>query len=331
MQFLTFFEIVKHRKSKILVLIIFVSTFNVSFAQSNQDVDSNWQAQIDAPYTKKGADRCLKCHDEDNEYPVLPIFQSKHGAMNDKRSPMAGLQCEACHGPGANHAKKIRGNALRPPIINFSKTSTTPVEVQNKMCLQCHTTHARIGWQGSSHQQNGLACVNCHRLHVAKDPLFNATEQPAVCFKCHKRQRSEFQRVSTHPVRFGSMKCTDCHNTHDAMGEKLIDASNKNEKCYECHTEKRGPFLWEHQPVSEECTFCHTPHGSNHGALLKRGAPFICQQCHSQDNLHANSVYDADNLPKNGGGGAFLVNKSCLNCHSRIHGSNHPSGVKFNR
>jgi hypothetical protein len=26
-----------------------------------------------------------------------------------------------------------------------------------------------------------------------------------------------------------------------------------------------------------------------------------------------------------------LLAKSCLNCHSQVHGSNHPSGVKFMR
>ena len=324
--------------TRIILQTILMTSLIISFSVNAKDdkieIDPDWTKQIDAPYTKKGADRCLKCHDEDNEYPVMPIFKSKHGQINDKRSPMAGLQCEACHGPGANHAKKVRRGKVRAPIINFGAKSNVPVEVQNKMCLQCHETHARIGWLGSKHEQNGLACASCHQLHVAKDPLFIKHEQSNVCFKCHKRRKSEFQRTSTHPVRFGELKCTDCHNTHDAIGERLIDATNRNEKCYECHAEKRGPLLWEHQPVTEDCTICHTPHGSNHGALLKKSVPFICQQCHSQDNEHANDSYNADDISStanSGGKKTFLQNKSCLNCHSRIHGSNHPSGVKFNR
>jgi len=315
----------------LIVLSAIVGSHTLLANDDELEIDPDWQKQKNAPYTKKGADRCLKCHDEDNEYPILPIFRSKHGQQSDPRSPMAGLQCEACHGPGANHAKKVRRGKLRAPIINFGKKSNAPVEVQNKMCLQCHTTHARMGWQGSSHEQNGLACANCHRLHVAKDPIFKKSGQPNVCFKCHKRRQSEFQRSSSHPVRFGEMKCTNCHNTHDAMADKLIDASNKNEKCYECHAEKRGPFLWEHQPVVEDCTVCHTPHGSNHGALLKKTTPFLCQQCHTLDNDHANSAYSGEDLPTNNSNAKFTAIKSCLNCHSRIHGSNHPSGVRFNR
>ena len=55
-------------------------------------------------YSRKGADTCLKCHDEDYKYPIYPVFFSKHGDRNDKRTPMAQLQCESCHGPGRAHA-----------------------------------------------------------------------------------------------------------------------------------------------------------------------------------------------------------------------------------
>jgi hypothetical protein len=27
----------------------------------------------------------------------------------------------------------------------------------------------------------------------------------------------------------------------------------------------------------------------------------------------------------------FLLGRSCLNCHSQVHGSNHPSGAKLHR
>ena len=51
-----------------------------------------------------------------------------------------------------------------------------------------------------------------------------------------------------------------------------LKAASVNEQCYTCHTEKRGPFLWEHAPVRESCLNCHTPHGSNQiqGALQKQ-------------------------------------------------------------
>src|SRR4249920_3411601 len=55
-------------------------------------------------YTKKGADTCLKCHDESSKFPVLSIFKTRHARPSDPRTPFAKLQCETCHGPGGHHA-----------------------------------------------------------------------------------------------------------------------------------------------------------------------------------------------------------------------------------
>jgi len=61
------------------------------------------------------------------------------------------------------------------------------------------------------------------------------------------------------------------------------------------HAERRGPFLWSHQPVQEDCTTCHTPHGSNNPALLKARTPWLCQQCHTSD--HSGPMNSGANLP----------------------------------
>jgi hypothetical protein len=48
---------------------------------------------------------------------------------------------------------------------------------------------------------------------------------------------------------------------------------------------------------------------------------------------HPSTAYTPDRLPGGGGtpGGAFLVAGGCVNCHSQVHGSNHPSGSKLMR
>ena len=58
-----------------------------------------------APYSAKGADTCLTCHEGPE---VNDIFHTAHAQPNDARTPFGkgGLQCEACHGPGGNHTKK---------------------------------------------------------------------------------------------------------------------------------------------------------------------------------------------------------------------------------
>ena len=120
------------------------------------------------------------------------------------------------------------------------------------------------------------------------------------------------------------MSCRDCHNPHGSPTEGMITAASVNEQCYECHAEKRGPFLWEHPPVRENCLNCHSPHGSNHLKLQRTSVPFICQQCHA-NTRHPGSLYDATTLADGGRASNREFNRACLDCHASIHGSNHPS------
>ena len=70
-------------------------------------------------YSEKGADTCLECHNDVTPgYSGAAIFKGKHGHRHDKRAPFGagGLQCEACHGPGARHARsKKRAHELHAP------------------------------------------------------------------------------------------------------------------------------------------------------------------------------------------------------------------------
>jgi DmsE family decaheme c-type cytochrome len=282
-------------------------------------------------YTEKGADTCLMCHTEAWPYPVFPIFKTKHAMRADPRTPFApgGLQCEACHGPGAKH---VEGGGDKNAINNFRPTSFLSPAERNKFCLECHRGNARTGWIASTHESNGLACSTCHKIHAERDPVLAKATQPVVCYTCHKKQRADFDKPSVHPVRFGKMTCSECHNPHGSNATAMLVKPTVNQTCYTCHAEKRGPFLWEHAPVAEQCTLCHSPHGTARPSLLTKTPPLLCQQCHTVANGHANVAFTAGGLPGGGAGGsAFLLAGSCTNCHSQVHGSNHPSGVKLMR
>jgi DmsE family decaheme c-type cytochrome len=312
-------------------------------ASAGSEVPEPAPASVSAvEYSQKGADTCIKCHDEDSEYPVFDIFKTKHAMKADARTPFAGLQCEACHGPGVkgmefmkgalhagSHVGKVRPGEKRPPILNFGVKSDEPVETQNRMCLGCHEDDNHIAWRGSAHEAGEVACASCHTIHAAQDPVLDRVTQPEVCYRCHLKERAEFFKPSNHPVRFGELDCSDCHASHGAGTSTLLNRPTLNETCYTCHADKRGPFLWEHAPASEDCTLCHTPHGSIHPALLTKRPPLLCQQCHSQIG-HPSVAFTTQGLPDANPSG-FLLAGSCMNCHSQVHGSNHPSGVKLMR
>ena len=281
-------------------------------------------------YTEKGADTCLMCHVEGGDYPVYAIFKTKHANRADKRTPFAPghLQCEACHGPGKKHAD---GGGGPDGINNFKSSSFLTPQQRNKYCLACHENGARIGWHASVHDSNNVACSDCHTIHAERDPVLVKATQPEVCYKCHRKERADFLKPSAHPVRFGTMTCSDCHAPHGSDNAALLVKPTVNQTCYTCHAEKRGPFLWEHAPVAEDCTLCHYPHGSVNQWRLKKNPPLLCQQCHSVAG-HPSVARTSASLPGGAGGGtAFLLAGSCLNCHSQIHGSNSPSGYKLMR
>lgn len=280
-------------------------------------------------YSEKGADTCLKCHDEDNEYPVLPIFKSYHATLQDQRTPMAQMQCESCHGPLGRHDKKADTEAERVRMFDFGKKAKSPIHEQNSKCLACHQDQRRHLWSGSKHQTSQVSCADCHRIHAERDTMRDALQQKNTCFSCHEQQRGQFQQTSAHPVRNGGLSCSQCHNPHGSVSAGLLNRSSINQLCFDCHGEKRGPFLWPHAPVAEDCTLCHTPHGSAHRPMLKTRAPFICQQCHSFAG-HPSAELGPSGLTT-ANRQSLLLGKSCLNCHAMIHGSNHPSGVRFIR
>ena len=291
----------------------------------------------------KGDDaQCTECHDPTAKKHTLAIYQTRHGVKADSRAP----SCQTCHGPSEVHIKD--SGKLTDVSFDQKLKNVAPLAERNGICLQCHDGQARTNWAGSQHETADLACSNCHTIHAADQKVLNKVTQAEVCLTCHKTQRSQIHRVSAHPLAVQGMtlapkmSCSDCHNPHGSIAPSLMAKGSINDTCFSCHAEKRGPFLWEHSPVSDNCINCHTPHGSSMAPLLKTRQPVLCQDCHSGD--HANAVQSGANLASgavttlNGNQqlGALaprqqLGARGCINCHSMVHGSNHPGGAKFMR
>lgn len=292
-------------------------------------------------YSSRGADACLGCHDEEEEFPTIDLFLNVHSHPTLAGSPFhtfaeahfpEGLQCESCHGPSGDHGKKLLAeNELREPMINFGSSANAPAGLQNQLCLSCHDDYNRAHWTNSDHEVSELACADCHRIHSETDPVRHAATQNTVCASCHTQVAWDSKRLSSHPMSNNQLLCRDCHDPHGGgiNSSSLIRESSINEVCTSCHQEVTGPFLWEHPPVIENCSTCHEPHGSNNRALLTMDVPQLCQSCHTSvghRSLRMNLKSDPSDP-----GGEFLFLNACLNCHSSIHGSNHPSGNLFRR
>lgn len=285
-------------------------------ASNSQSAQSHYSRPGD-PSAKIGSETCQACHED----LVKSYAATRHGKA--ERFAVAGNEsCGSCHGDVAAHAE----SADPEKVFNPAKAN---IAESSERCLSCHeNSHPQAFWRGSAHESSNLGCLSCHSVHHAKskEKLLVRRTQNETCLSCHTDMRKmQFQR-STHIFRDENrnelISCTSCHNPHGSQTAKMLIGDSTNETCNTCHTEKRGPFLWQHSPAQENCLTCHTPHGSNNTSLLVMRTTQLCQSCHMQGRHQ--TVAAQPNA-------AWVFNRSCLNCHSQVHGSNHPSGVDLQR
>jgi len=269
-----------------------------------------------------GEAKCLECHSEQ----LKGYEGSPHHRVADPRSPASKQGCESCHGPGSKHVDDPGAFAVR----DLNKLPPTEVSAT---CTTCHNRGEHALWDGSQHDTRKLTCTTCHSVHDYKSDTKQLKEktQVAVCATCHRDKLAKLDRSGHMPVREGKMQCTTCHNVHGATNVRLLRTGDSiGELCTSCHAEKRGPYLWEHAPSRDGCVTCHDPHGSSNERMLVAKPPILCQRCHVATR-HPSTIYDAALIGSAANPSIRIMARSCVTCHSAIHGSNHPSGQRFVR
>jgi DmsE family decaheme c-type cytochrome len=274
-------------------------------------------AQPPSPSPAVDVSECETCHPN----AVSGMRATHHSAVPGT--------CAACHGDVAGHVKSVSESGHPGPIFSFKRAK--PREA-TETCLECHDRGSQANWHGGAHDRRGVTCASCHSVHAFQSvrAQLKTPKEPETCYTCHQQIRAKGLRTSHHPVREGLMGCASCHDPHDGTREKMVSADWVNDKCLQCHTEKRGPFLWEHAPVRENCMHCHDPHGSNHDKMLVAKQPYLCQRCHL-NTRHPGTLYDQRNTLAGPNPSNRAVEHACRNCHQNVHGGNAPSGPYLGR
>lgn len=306
------------RKSGSFVLILIAACYPLTGQPAAQASKS-----ISGEYA--GSAACRTCHPN----VALQFFRNPH-FKSDVAAGVAvdNAGCEGCHGPGKNH---IATNGGKANIVAFSELS--PNQVLDS-CLRCHSKDVnRANIRRSNHTEANVVCTSCHSIHKAEsNRSLLAKRQVDVCYGCHSDVRAQFSQPFKHRVNEGFMSCSDCHNPHGTntptwkTGRRphLVDTSLQNEQpCMKCHTDKRGPFLFEHAAVRVDgCETCHSPHGSMNARLLKRPVVFtVCLECHNGAGSFGRQR-DGVAIQSASHNMADPRYRNCTTCHVRIHGSN---------
>jgi len=221
----------------------------------------------------------------------------------NKELPPQKFGCEACHGPASEHIASGDVAAIRNP------RKMKPAD-RDTACLNCHETKiSKMGWRQTPHYQTGMACYDCHDPHKSTQPKLLVKPQKELCAKCHQDVQAKFNMLSHHPLNEGRITCVNCHDVHDGKNPLMGNTNTSQDRlCLKCHADKAGPFVFEHEAISQSfgdaCAECHQPHGSPNEKLLIVNGRGLCLRCHGADYL-------------NHKGGVIV----CYNCHRAIHGS----------
>lgn len=261
---------------------------------------------------------CAACHDDQ----VTAFESNPHSILDDPEWEGYGTgasgSCVSCHAGAATHVEEGGGEGN---IFAFGEDSTA--RARTEACMQCHgDVHPRFF--NSEHAKAGVSCVECHSVHheenvppvdllragpmVAADPADELDRRSQVCAECHEDVITQFQFNERHRLNENILSCVSCHDPH-APEPRARLAGFKQETCLECHTDKGGPFIFEHAASRVEgCVACHDPHGSPNRHLLEfQRTAELCFSCHAAvPGFHAR----------------FTLDTVCTNCHSTIHGSN---------
>ncbi len=140
---------------------------------------------------------CLGCHSKDmGTLPALGWNNTSHNVS---------ATCINCHTLHTETETDPEAQALR----------------QTQSCIDCHAkgvgTLAPMEWKDSVHEQQELACSNCHSIHSAGQPLANRQIQADICFSCHEDRKTEHPRFEDKFIDFDSLSCWDCHDVHQLI------------------------------------------------------------------------------------------------------------------
>lgn len=318
----------------ILVLWLVSGTFSKVGGKTGSEETMAPVILPDADDDYVGSETCRACHeDQFNSFAT-----TKHAKLAQLASWKGKIQgCESCHGPGKAH---VDGGGDKSQIISFAEKTSKQI---SESCLTCHSgkeDHSKF--RRSDHWRNNVGCTDCHTAHGPEShttqigsitlPAIDSdnkpgtgtlamlkVSEPQLCINCHTETKSQFSQPFHHKVLEGQMKCSDCHNAHGDFELKNARlAVGADTSCVKCHTDKKGPFVYEHLPITVEgCATCHNTHGSANPKMLKRSqVRQICLECHSSilENLTPNipSFHRQDTVRS----------ANCTTCHVKIHGSN---------
>lgn len=266
---------------------------------------------------------CMECHEE-----ILAQVRKTPHHIGSK------VGCTDCHPSTKEHLDDPSSDNIQVPSGKAAL----------KACLSCHDMGgAEMAVRHGAHAKSDVNCMDCHFAHGAGTsadaklvgswaslirkadrvesllgPNDHSNAVTSLCASCHSDSRAEFNKPFSHKMGHGGMDCASCHNPHAGFGSASLKRSGGDSGCIDCHSEKRGPHVFEHVTgINGDCSSCHEAHGSNNPHQLTRSnLAQLCLECHTESPLPTFGQQPT---------GAHDLRspryQNCTTCHTAIHGS----------
>jgi hypothetical protein len=255
---------------------------------------------------------CLPCHTVGYGLPTGFTVTFNSSGIISYKTNLAGVQCENCHGPAANHAANENDPTLRPRV-----------ELAATLCGGCHTdTHHE--WQTSGHgavtpdalarmsssTNNISSCGRCHsgsarlELIAAKNPsvtVANDFEVPITCVVCH-----DPHRTNSYPAQLRNPTASTNY-FYLTTSENFTNKYNANKDiniCAQCHNHRGAAW------TSSDRAPHHSP---QYNILLGNVGEFTTGSAsnYPAPGSHAGSPDSA----RYSLSGKFYLTNQCISCH----------------
>ena len=169
------------------------------------------------------AQRCFGCH----------TTASTSGHHFQPENAIAGVSCEACHGPGSQHVAAMKAGNLnvgRASINNPGQLN--PIELVD-FCGACHTTW----WDAKRIAAAGVANIRFHPYRLESSRCWGKGDSRLTCPACHNPHQPLVREAGAYDVR-----CLSCHlNSKQAKpmpGHPGLPCPVSEKDCVACHMPK---------------------------------------------------------------------------------------------
>jgi predicted CXXCH cytochrome family protein len=203
---------------------------------------------------------CAECHSTD----LKPNYAMDTDSFATTYAEIS-VGCEACHGPGSEHARQARSG----PFANdyglgvdlddekdadwvmdagtgiAIRSAPAVKQVQPEACGRCHSRHSVLTLDYSY----GRPLADTHLPALLEEELYfpdGRMKDEVYVYGSFLQSRMYGKGVT----------CTDCHNPHAA---DLLTAPDRNGVCARCHSPARFSTTQHSGTASTDCVGCHMP------------------------------------------------------------------------